>query len=228
MISTSPKVSRAELTRLWNAGKSCVEIARTLGVAESTVRNLRKAMALPDRVGIYTQHTTETVNDVKKHWGEGQSASQIAKRMGEGWTRNMVIGIVYRAGLSKGGVRPTRSRTPKPPRAPRPVAPPKPKSDSTPAQRAEKAAAGRAIIKKLDDVANDNAVLLIERKFGQCAWPVGKPAHAAEQLACGAPIYAGIEKCSYCLGHAQRAFARDITLPKPKESLERISRRWAA
>lgn len=228
MISKSPKVNRAELTRLWAAGVSCVQIAATLGIAESTVRNLRRTLSLPDRG--YTQHTPETVEAVKKHWKAGLSASLVAKRMGDGWTRNMVIGIIHRAGMSKGSVRATLSRTPKPPkvRKVKPIAAPKPKSDSTPAQRAEKAAAGREIIKKLDDVANDNAVLLIERKFGQCAWPVGRPAKAAEQLVCGAPIYDGIEKCSYCLGHAMRAFTRDITQPKPKDNLERATRRWAA
>ncbi|WP_420197067.1 hypothetical protein [Brevundimonas vesicularis] len=104
----------------------------------------------------------------------------------------------------------------------------KSKSDSTAEQRAEKAAAGRLIIKRTIDAANDNSVPMVGRSFGQCAWPVGTPARAADQLACGAPIYQGIEKCSYCLDHAQRAFARDITQPKPKENLERANRRWAA
>ncbi len=41
----------------------------------------------------------ERVETLKKMWGEGQSASQIAKELG-GVTRNAVIGKVHRLGLS--------------------------------------------------------------------------------------------------------------------------------
>ncbi len=43
--------------------------------------------------------TEERVELLKKMWGEGQSASQIAKELG-GVTRNAVIGKVHRLGLS--------------------------------------------------------------------------------------------------------------------------------
>ncbi|MEM9292596.1 MAG: GcrA family cell cycle regulator [Acidobacteriota bacterium] len=43
--------------------------------------------------------TDERVEQLKKMWGEGQSASQIAKELG-GVTRNAVIGKVHRLGLS--------------------------------------------------------------------------------------------------------------------------------
>ncbi len=43
--------------------------------------------------------TDERVDLLKKMWGEGQSASQIAKELG-GVTRNAVIGKVHRLGLS--------------------------------------------------------------------------------------------------------------------------------
>ncbi|MBO6601976.1 MULTISPECIES: GcrA family cell cycle regulator [Rhodophyticola] len=43
--------------------------------------------------------TDERVEKLKKMWGEGQSASQIAKELG-GVTRNAVIGKVHRLGLS--------------------------------------------------------------------------------------------------------------------------------
>lgn len=177
-------------------------------------------------------------------WGLGLSAGEIAKRLPHR-TRSAIIGKAHRLKLPGrpsplGRGRPASAV--KPVRAPRPPKPPKPpkatvsqpfdlsksKSDSTAEQRAEKAAAGRLIIKRTIDAANDNSVPMVGRSFGQCAWPVGTPARAADQLACGAPIYQGIEKCSYCLDHAQRAFARDITLPKPKENLERANRRWAA
>lgn len=43
--------------------------------------------------------TDDRVDLLKKMWGEGQSASQIAKELG-GVTRNAVIGKVHRLGLS--------------------------------------------------------------------------------------------------------------------------------
>jgi GcrA cell cycle regulator len=43
--------------------------------------------------------TDERVETLKKMWGDGQSASQIAKELG-GVTRNAVIGKVHRLGLS--------------------------------------------------------------------------------------------------------------------------------
>ena len=43
--------------------------------------------------------TDERVEVLKKMWGEGQSASVIAKELG-GVTRNAVIGKVHRLGLS--------------------------------------------------------------------------------------------------------------------------------
>jgi GcrA cell cycle regulator len=49
--------------------------------------------------GIDMSWTDERVETLKKMWGEGQSASQIAKELG-GVTRNAVIGKVHRLGLS--------------------------------------------------------------------------------------------------------------------------------
>ena len=43
--------------------------------------------------------TDDRVEVLKKMWGEGKSASQIAKELG-GVTRNAVIGKVHRLGLS--------------------------------------------------------------------------------------------------------------------------------
>jgi GcrA cell cycle regulator len=58
--------------------------------------------------------TDERVELLKKMWGEGQSASQIAKELG-GVTRNAVIGKVHRLGLSNrsgGGAAPSKAAAP--------------------------------------------------------------------------------------------------------------------
>ncbi|SEV95692.1 GcrA cell cycle regulator [Cognatiyoonia koreensis] len=74
--------------------------------------------------------TDERVETLKKMWGEGQSASQIAKELG-GVTRNAVIGKVHRLGLSNraggGGTKAAaKEKAPSKPSAPK--APPKPKT----------------------------------------------------------------------------------------------------
>jgi GcrA cell cycle regulator len=68
--------------------------------------------------------TDERVELLKKMWGEGQSASQIAKELG-GVTRNAVIGKVHRLGLSnRAGAAPAPAAAPA--AAPKPEAKPKP------------------------------------------------------------------------------------------------------
>jgi GcrA cell cycle regulator len=104
--------------------------------------------------------TDERVEILKKMWGEGQSASQIAKELG-GVTRNAVIGKVHRLGLSnrtasaaataktaatpsvppsakeKPAARPEPVKAKAPVVAPEPVVEAKPEPASTPAQAAE-------------------------------------------------------------------------------------------
>lgn len=68
--------------------------------------------------------TDERVELLKKMWGEGQSASQIAKELG-GVTRNAVIGKVHRLGLSNRtapGAAPAGKPDPKPEAKPKPAA----------------------------------------------------------------------------------------------------------
>ena len=73
--------------------------------------------------------TEERVELLKKMWGEGQSASQIAKELG-GVTRNAVIGKVHRLGLSHRASGPA-------PAAPKTEAKPKEPETAAPAQAAQ-------------------------------------------------------------------------------------------
>jgi len=82
--------------------------------------------------------TDERVELLKKMWGEGQSASQIAKELG-GVTRNAVIGKVHRLGLSNrsGGAAPAKAAPAKeaeakPAAAAKPAPAPKPEPAATP------------------------------------------------------------------------------------------------
>ncbi|MGH1453487.1 MAG: GcrA family cell cycle regulator [Paracoccaceae bacterium] len=69
--------------------------------------------------------TDERVELLKKMWGEGQSASQIAKELG-GVTRNAVIGKVHRLGLSNRTGGATPAAEPKAAPKAKPAAKPKP------------------------------------------------------------------------------------------------------
>ncbi|MCL3881240.1 GcrA family cell cycle regulator [Marivita sp. GX14005] len=73
--------------------------------------------------------TDERVELLKKMWGEGQSASQIAKELG-GVTRNAVIGKVHRLGLSNraGAAGPTPAKPEPKPAKPEAKAKPAPKA----------------------------------------------------------------------------------------------------
>ncbi len=86
--------------------------------------------------------TDERVEVLKKMWGEGQSASQIAKELG-GVTRNAVIGKVHRLGLSNRAARAEAAPKEKPAAA-KPAAAPKPKPAAAPKPAAQPAAAAAA------------------------------------------------------------------------------------
>ena len=77
--------------------------------------------------------TDERVELLKKMWGEGQSASQIAKELG-GVTRNAVIGKVHRLGLSNrtAGAAAKPAAPAATPAAKEAAAKPAPKSDPAP------------------------------------------------------------------------------------------------
>lgn len=92
--------------------------------------------------------TDERVETLKKMWGEGQSASQIAKELG-GVTRNAVIGKVHRLGLSNRGAaaapaaaKPEAKAKPAPKAEAKPAAPAKPaEPEPAPQETPEPAAA---------------------------------------------------------------------------------------
>jgi GcrA cell cycle regulator len=88
--------------------------------------------------------TDDRVELLKKMWGEGQSASQIAKELG-GVTRNAVIGKVHRLGLSNratGGTAAKPDVKAKAPAAPKPEVKARPSPKTEPARPIDPATAG--------------------------------------------------------------------------------------
>lgn len=158
--------------------------------------------------------TEERVQELKKLWAEGHSASQIAKKLGS-VIRNAVIGKVHRLGLS-GRATPSRP-VKRPPRLARP------KPQAAPATRiAQAPVAGRTALAveirepvEIEAAApvipafiepkrlpNGDMVTVLTVKDSMCKWPIGDPAEATFGF-CGRPSCQG---SPYCADHAQVAF----------------------
>lgn len=233
--------------RMWTQGVSVTAMSERLMVSRTTVLKYRRLVGLPDRDTDPMAHSQETIERIRRLWMDGKSGTEIARTFGGRWTRNKVMGLVIRNNMT----RPDRAaasfkkpsvKKPKTvrPRAANPTTPkaakglvtgvtfPPMKPEELDQKRAELAAEGKKTIKGMDAAANDDAVPLMNALFGQCRWPVGTPDRPRNQLVCGQPVFEGVEKCAYCLTHAKRAFARDVSLPKPKDNLDRAAQRWAA
>lgn len=174
--------------------------------------------------------TDDRVELLKKMWGEGQSASQIAKELG-GVTRNAVIGKVHRLGLSnratgstsKAEAKPASKAEAKPAAAPKPEPRPTPKTE--PAVEAKPAAvpARRQIIPagqplppqpsaneispealaRVNEVEKKaKKISLLELTEKTCKWPIGDPA-TPDFWFCGLPTETGKP---YCEAHVGVAF----------------------
>ncbi|SDW15387.1 GcrA cell cycle regulator [Ruegeria halocynthiae] len=175
--------------------------------------------------------TDERVELLKKMWGEGQSASQIAKELG-GVTRNAVIGKVHRLGLSNRATGASSAKAEpkeKPAPAPKAAAKPKPAPKTEPARPAPAPAAKPAIparrqiipagqplppqpsaneispeaLAKVNEIEKKAKKLtLMELTEKTCKWPVGDPA-TEDFWFCGLPVEAGKP---YCEAHVGVAF----------------------
>jgi len=171
--------------------------------------------------------TDERVEILKKMWGEGQSASQIAKELG-GVTRNAVIGKVHRLGLSNragsgGNAKPEAKAKPakaaaKPKAAaktdtateaqpePKPVVPIRkqiiPAGQPLPPQPSANEISPEALAKVSEIEKKAKKLTLMELTERTCKWPVGDPA-TDDFWFCGLPVKSGKP---YCEAHVGVAF----------------------
>lgn len=135
----------------------------------------------------------ERVEQLKKMWAEGLSASQIASKMG-GVTRNAVIGKVHRLGLSGR------------------AAPAKPQRGCSSSRFEDSGAtyrepAMKTIVPEPEFIAplildSGDRTTVATLKNNMCRWPVGDPAREDFHF-CGQSTPAGK---SYCAYHAHLAF----------------------
>jgi GcrA cell cycle regulator len=158
--------------------------------------------------------TDERVELLKKLWGEGLSASQIAGRLGS-VTRNAVIGKVHRLGLSgRATTSRMKSHRPRPRMAAKRMAKNRFSQLGNPAFRALYAEAEvyQAPVEELVIPVN-------ERKYIQtltecsCRWPIGDP-QAADFHFCGKKKVPGLPYCEF---HARRAFQPPQTRRRERE-----------
>lgn len=147
----------------------------------------------------------DRVEQLKKLWEAGLSASQIAAELGN-VTRNAVIGKVHRLGLS-GRAKSPATAAPRQRKAARPAQPmmrvarPVARGNTALAQVFEVEA-------EPDPVAFDNVVpmnqrlSLLELNEATCHWPVGDPS-SPDFFFCGGNALAGLP---YCAQHSRVAY----------------------
>lgn len=152
--------------------------------------------------------TDERVEELKKLWSEGHSASQIAARMG-GVTRNAVIGKVHRLGLS-GRAAPAKPKSVAVEK--KPVVAPVAEAPSAPAPERP---AVRNVLRDLPSIGDVDAGRLTMSNLGagECKWPIGDPA-AEDFHFCGQATVGGKPYCAY---HAQLAFQPSTSKRERKE-----------
>ena len=156
--------------------------------------------------------TNEIVEQLKQHWIDGKSASQIASLLGNGVTRNAVIGKVHRLGLSGRATAPSatipRPRRTAPPPAHRVAGP---RLGSSPPRVMRGATALALAAETLPEVQEPEfesvvvpmslRVTIVELKESMCRWPLGDPA-TSEFRYCGSPAASG----PYCAYHGGLAY----------------------
>jgi GcrA cell cycle regulator len=159
--------------------------------------------------------TDEIVEQLKQHWIDGKSASQIAGLLGNGVTRNAVIGKVHRLGLagraktaSTVASRPARRSAPPPMQR---VAGPRLSHAHAPRMTRGATALAYApqTLSELETQEEFESVVvpmslrvtIIELKESMCRWPLGDPA-TSEFRYCGSPTASG----PYCGYHGGLAY----------------------
>jgi GcrA cell cycle regulator len=143
--------------------------------------------------------TDERVEQLKKLWADGLSASQIAGELG-GITRNAVIGKVHRLGLSGRAKAPSssvpRQRKPRAPsmfRAPRPMMRGNTALAHAPAYDYD-AEPEPELIENIIPIGQRCTLLELDQE--KCHWPIGDPGQP-DFFFCGGKTNAGTPYCGY-------------------------------
>lgn len=165
-----------------------------------------------------SEWTDDRIEKMMKLWNEGRSASEIARELGGGTTRNMVIGKVHRVQIADGKRRPQPDYKKMkagraPPAAPRERSAPLPREKVAPQAatsepvkaysvvafvpprpKAPKPAPSQALV--LAPPSTDAKCSVYELSHDTCRWPLGDP--LSEDFGfCGHPPLDGKPYCNY-------------------------------
>ena len=149
--------------------------------------------------------TDERIAKLKQGWEGGMTATQIAELLGEGVTRNAVIGKAHRLGLESRpspvkatDVAPAPAR-PAPVVTAAPAPPPAPAVSSAPHHSPLEAPAPRPVAKPAKGSSKQTRTTLLELNDKVCKWPIGHPGDADFHF-CGKGAQAGFPYCTeHCL-----------------------------
>jgi GcrA cell cycle regulator len=153
--------------------------------------------------------TEERLELLKKLWGEGLSATQIAAELGGGMSRNAVLGKSHPLGLVRKVTPQTSSPGPSKPSRPLIVS-----STAKPARRDVPAPVTNTVTQLPSEQPKTTSLpvevaspqreglTIMELREGMCRWPLGDPTTPAFRY-CGAQGLAGLPYCSH---HAQIAY----------------------
>lgn len=155
--------------------------------------------------------TEQQIQALKKMWGNGFSASDIAKTLGGGLTRNAVIGKAHRLKLSSqplaakavgemsnrvgGSVLPMMSKVSKKRTMLRPL-PPVQMPGSMPKTYT------RENLPSIDTVKRTEGIAVTKAGERHCRWPIGDP-RSPDFRFCGCQCHEGLP---YCVDHARVAY----------------------
>ena len=127
--------------------------------------------------------TDERVTLLKQLWGEGKTAAEIAKVLGDGITRNAVIGKAHRLKLSS-RLSPIQQNVTK-----------KPKSEAQPPRLVKPAV-------RLPEFKG-KGIAMVDLEARMCRWPNGDPQDKESFNFCGCDAVAGLP---YCDDHCRAAY----------------------
>ncbi len=154
--------------------------------------------------------TEERVERLSRLWLEGRSASQIAGELGEGVTRNAVIGKVHRLGLSGRDLAPVeaplraKATVPEQSIALPPVLDDVVSEIEVVLPPPQPIAIDLQVLRAASDVVIplSDRVTILELGATMCRWPLGDPT-SSEFRFCGCRSHSSLP---YCAEHARVAF----------------------
>jgi len=188
-----------KLAALWVSGMPVDDICDEIGISSTTLHYWRQRLGLEARAHPM-KVSAEDTETIRVKWISGDSATQIARAMGGGRTRNSIIGIVHRNGWKDRKATPPRTNVKVAVRAkPKPVPELTEKQIRTKARRLE---IGQRALRtfELHEIESPNARTFLASPRDSCKWPIGD---GADMLACCNPVSRG----SWCEGHAFIGYA---------------------